>query len=238
MILTSLGASGLAEGTGVPWGQCTDAPVDEDDAPDYGKTVMMPCLGVVARPFPRNERGAAQGAVAETAGADGVCVGGYDPRTVAKLAGQIKAGETALGATGEDFDSRVLCKEQLLAIMVGDDMAIVVDRKKNQVVITAPGGAFKISEDDGIVMMDGSGKASIQLVDGKSVTTGNTTLGGRNAFSKVPDATKVDAEIARIWSVLTGWTPVAQDGGAALKATAAAVFASKQSTASAVNLGK
>ncbi len=42
-------------------------------------------------------------------------------------------------------------------------------------------------------------------------------LGSDNAGHFVPTATKVDALFARLDSVLRGWTPVANDGGAALK---------------------
>ncbi len=46
---------------------------------------------------------------------------------------------------------------------------------------------------------------------------GTVHLGERDASDFVALASKVDAEFARIWDMLSNWTPVAQDGGAALK---------------------
>lgn len=49
---------------------------------------------------------------------------------------------------------------------------------------------------------------------------GTVHLGERDADDFVALASKVDAEIARIWDVLTTWTVAPQDGGAALQTAA------------------
>lgn len=233
--LVDLGASELTSETNVPWSQCKQSGVDEDTRPDFGRVQIMGCLGAVARPAPQNDRGAAQGVVVEVEGGT-YCVGGYDPRS-SKMAGEIQAGESAYGATGEDFDSRALFKDQVLALIVGDDHIVVVDRKRKEITINCPGGIIKVSEKDGIVLADASGKSSIHLKGEFAGIIGRVVLGGRNPKSKVADATKVDTEFKRIWGVLNGWTPVSQDGGAALKATVSAVYPTVQSTASGVSLG-
>jgi hypothetical protein len=56
-------------------------------------------------------------------------------------------------------------------------------------------------------------------------------LGHPSPASYAALATKVDAELDRIWQVLTMWTVVAQDGGAALKAAAVAASPFVQSVA-------
>jgi len=60
---------------------------------------------------------------------------------------------------------------------------------------------------------------------------GDVHLAAQTGASKLARADRVDAEIQRIWDVLTGWTPVLHDGGLALKGTATTASAGKQSTA-------
>ena len=59
---------------------------------------------------------------------------------------------------------------------------------------------------------------------------GTIELGSPDDF--VALAAKVDAEIQRIWDLFANWTPVPQDGGAALKTAASAASAAVQSVAS------
>lgn len=184
--LVDLGASGLDERTNAVWAQCKGAPVSDEDAPDYGKAPMMCSLGVSARPAPATQAGRAQGVVVPVDGTDGVVVAGHDPRA-ADTFGEISPGETALHATGEGFDARVLCKDQLVSIVVGDDYVINIDRAEKQIAINCPGGTFKIGEKDGIVLRDNTGKAGIQLVDGVVIIESATILfGGRNPVAAIP----------------------------------------------------
>lgn len=186
--LVDLGASGLDERTNAIWVQCKGAPVGDEDAPDYGKAPLVSALGVSARPAPATQAGSAQGVVASVDGFDGVCIGAHDPRA-SKTFGEIAPGETSLHATGEGFDARVLCKEQQVAIIVGDDMVFTIDRKTKQIVANCKGGTFKISESDGVFMTDATGKAGIQVKGGNVVITGNVVLGGRTpafAVAQVP----------------------------------------------------
>jgi len=186
--LVDLGASGLDERTNAVWAQCKGAPVSDEDDPDYGKSPMMCSLGVSARPAPATQAGRAQGVTVRVDGFDGVVVAGHDPRA-ASVFGQIEPGETALHATGEGYDSRVLCKNQLVAIIVGDNYVVSVDRDNKQIVLNCPGGTIKIGEDDGIVLRDNTGKAGIQIIDGAVIIEGQVVLGGRTptmAVAQVP----------------------------------------------------
>jgi phage gp45-like len=62
---------------------------------------------------------------------------------------------------------------------------------------------------------------------------GNVILGGgTEGASELARADRTDAEIQRIWDLLTSWTPVAQDGGAALQTAANVAVETVQSTAS------
>jgi hypothetical protein len=182
--LVDLGASGLDERTNAVWVQCKGAPVSDEDAPDFGRAPFMCALGVSARPAPATQAGSAQGVLDSVAGVDGVCYGGHDPRA-SNVFGQIKDGETALHSTGEGYDARVLCKDQMLAQIVGDDHVIVIDRKNGQIVLNCPGGAIKISKSDGIVLADDTGNAGIQITGGMVSVFGQVVLGGRNPVAAV-----------------------------------------------------
>lgn len=197
-----LSASGLSE-SGVPWATAKGPPVGEgDDAPDYGKTPVAFGLGIAARPYRKNEKGFAVGFVAEATGYDGILVGGFDSRSAATY-GNLKEGETALFATGEDYDSRVLLGDRLASIIVSDDIIIQLDGKKKQVVINTPGGSIKASKKDGVVLVDETGKGMIQIKGGNVSIPCGVVLGGRNPVGMVADSLKVMAELVKIKADLT-----------------------------------
>jgi hypothetical protein len=182
--LVDLGASGLNETNNTVWVQCKGAPVAEDEAPDYGQTLYMPCLGVAGRPAPANDAGSAQAVVAEVPGYSGVCIGAYDPRA-SKIFGKIGPGETAVFSTGDGYDSQILLKDQLLAMIVGNDMVTVMDRKKKQIAWAVGGYAGNVSEENGWLFLDKSGTAGIQIKDGCVYVFGQVVLGGRTPVTPV-----------------------------------------------------
>jgi hypothetical protein len=101
-------------------------PPASDGAPLFGQ------LGITAIPWPADDRGNAQGTVDETVpGHNGVITSVRDARA-AGIVQELAPGETAIHSTGPDFDSLVLLKKQLAAIMVGDDCAIVMDRENKR----------------------------------------------------------------------------------------------------------
>jgi hypothetical protein len=176
--LVDLAASGLDEKTNAIWVQCKGAPVSDEDAPDFGRAPFMQALGVSSRPAPATDKGNAQGVMAVgVCGYDGVCIGAHDNRC-SSVFGEIKAGETAVHATGENFDSRILLKDQVIALICGNDMILTVDRKNGQIAMNCPGGTFKLSK-DGVFMTDETGTAGIQIKGGSVFITGQVVLGGR-----------------------------------------------------------
>src|SRR5690606_11186856 len=121
--------------------------------------------------------------------------------------GKIKEGDTVLHGTGPDHESQVLCKEQMWAAMVGDDHAIVVDRKKKSIALANPGGQIKISERDGVVLADKSGKSSLQLKGGFTALLGQVVLGGRRPVDQVASSSKVMAELHKIAASIASLPP-------------------------------
>lgn len=177
--LVDLGGSKLDERLNTVLVQCKSAPVgeDENDAPGFSNAPVFGSVGVTCRHWPKDDRGAAQAVVEERLpGTNGAVLGMRDPR-VADVVAQIGEGESCLHSTGPGFDSRVFCKKQMVAIVVGDDVAIVVDRENKKISITGFGASFQISEAGGISMAcDGS---LFQMKGGTTVITGKVVLGGR-----------------------------------------------------------
>ena len=176
--LVDLGAAKLDPKTNALLVQAKTGPCgsDPDDAPDLGDAPVMCALGVTALPWPSNDNGRAQGIKLDVSGTNGVIVAARDTRA-AKVVAEMSAGESCLHSTGPDFDSRFFAKDQVAAIVVGDDMAFSMDRKEKQVTISAFGCHFEISEENGLLLM-GNG-AMLQIKGGMITLTGQIVLGGR-----------------------------------------------------------
>ncbi len=186
--IIDIGSSKLDEDTNVLLVQAKAAQMgdDEDDAPAYDDVPVYGQLGLQARPFHKTDEGNAQGIVdTSLPGTSGAITAMRDARAAsAKVIEELGEGETVLHATGPGFDARVYCKDQMVAIIVGDDVAIVIDRKNKQVTSTAFGTHIEQSEANGIAMAEDGG-ASFQMKGGVVCITGQVILGGRTPIAAV-----------------------------------------------------
>jgi len=176
--IVDLGASALNPTTNAVTASCKGAEVDGDstDAPDFADLTLACALGVAARPAPADENGSAQGLILDDIpGQMGVVVGGFDPRT-ADTYKELGPGETALFATGDGYDARVLCKDQVVSIIVGNDTVFSIDRKERKASLAVAGQLVEVSRDNGILLV-GDG-ASIQIKGGTIALRGTVILGG------------------------------------------------------------
>jgi hypothetical protein len=185
--IVDIGSSKLDPDTNVLLVQAKAAQMgdEEDDAPGYDDTPVYGLLGITARPFHKTDEGNAQGIVdTSLPGTSGVITSMRDAREASsKVVEELGEGETALHSTGPGYDARVFCKKQMVAIMVGDDVAVVVDREEKKVSITAFGQHFELSDQNGINMVaDGAG---IQIKGGMVIITGQVVLGGRTPVAAV-----------------------------------------------------
>lgn len=158
---------------------------DEDDAPAYDDVPVYGLLGITARPYHKTDEGNAQGIVdTSLPGTSGVITSMRDAREAsAKVVEELGEGESALHSTGPGFDARVFCKDQMVAQMVGDDCAVVLDRKEKKYTITCFGHHVEVSEANGISLVaDGAG---IQIKGGMVIITGQVVLGGRTPLAAV-----------------------------------------------------
>jgi len=154
---------------------------ESGDAEDFGEVPLMPCLGITALPAPPDDSGRAEGLAIEGAGGfTAVVAGARDARCVDVVA-QLQPGETAVHNTGGDKAkrSRLFCKEDLLALLVGDDTTFVIDRGQKYAILAIPeAGQFELSKAKGFMVSDTSG-AGIVIKDGKMVlNAGQVTLPG------------------------------------------------------------
>lgn len=114
------------------------------------------------------------------------------------------------------------------------------------VFILEAGEAWKlaIGADDGIAPSAGSGERRIYAVDPITkliasllvLLTDGTIEAGTTGLDFVAQAGKIDQIIAGIMSVFSGWTPVPNDGGAALKTAWSAQFPTPPGSVASANL--
>lgn len=152
----------------------------------YEETPVLSQLGVTAMPYPATDEGTSQMLVLTgIAGANGVCVGGNDTRT-AKITGNMKPGDTIVHSTGPQQAAQLQLKEEKRQCALvtkddrGKDFGLFLDGTKVTGTFTIPkAGTIHITQDQGVVITDNTGKASIQLIDGKVIILGQIVLGGR-----------------------------------------------------------
>lgn len=148
----------------------------DDESEPLGTAPMVSCLGVTAMPAPPTAEGHAEGVTLSPCGPYTTAViGGADTRS-ADVVGQLTPGDTALHGTHADADKRasVFCKENLLAILVGNDTAVVIDRENKAITVNdANGNQVEISKDGGIMLLE-SGGAWLQLKGGLVTISGSS----------------------------------------------------------------
>lgn len=153
-----------------------------EDAPALDAAPLFGALGLFAIPWRADGRGNAQGLKQEVPGHNGAVTNIRDARS-AGVVEELSEGETAIGSTGPGFDSRVFLKKQLAAIMVGDDVALVLDRENQRNTLTAYGLHIEQSAANGIVLTTGG--ATVQIKDGVIILSGQIMLGGRSPIAQV-----------------------------------------------------
>ena len=142
---------------------------------DWGEVNVACSLGITALPAPVGDDGiGAEGLIVENVGGlNGHCVSAWDTRC-AEVVGQMSPGDTCLHGTHLDAAKRakVFCKENLLAMLVGDDLMFSLDNEddptngRNKTAsLMAFGSAFQMSE-EGIKFADSSGTAWWELFSG------------------------------------------------------------------------
>lgn len=158
---------------------------DQDDVEHFGEIDMIQSLGITALPAPPTDGGSATGfVIRDVAGTPGMIVGAFDVRT-AKDTFELGPGETCLHSTGEEFESRVFCKEKSVSLVVGTKAVMTLttlDNGNHKFQVAVGGHMLEISEENGIVLVDAGGAALI-LKDGQAILKGTIVALGENAVT-------------------------------------------------------
>jgi len=184
--LLDIGAARLDAKTNTVLVQAKSAQIGStpDDAPGFDDTPIFGQLGVTAVPFGKDDRGNAQAIGDENVPGHNAVITSVRDVRASQVVQEIAPGETGIHSTGPDFDAVALFKKQLLALMVGNDCAIVMDRENKRFSISCFGLHFEMSEANGVVFTDGQG-ATTQLKGGVNSQMGQIVLGGRNPVAPV-----------------------------------------------------
>ena len=194
MQVVKLGASKVDATTGVPMARA-QLDLGDGEVSEYGEIPMLQCLGVTALPAAASPDGsAAEGVVdEELGGLNGTVVGGRDVRS-ADVAKGLGPGGTAVHSTGADSAKRsqVRCLEDVLALLVGNDSVVSMDRGADLFQIAFGEALIEINGGKIRIVAKG-GKAGI-LIDGESGSLclfgAQVILGGLN-FPPAPGVTNV-----------------------------------------------
>lgn len=189
--LVELGAAKLDSTSSVPVAH-VQLDIGDGEVSDYGEVPMMQCLGVTSLPSAATDTGAAEGLLDENVGGlNGCVVGGRDARC-ASVASGLGPGGTALHSTGADNAKRsqVRCIENLLALLVGNDSILSMDRGSDLFQIGFGGAIFEINAGKIRIVAKG-GKAGIMIDESGSVSIFGIqiVLGGLSA--PIPGVTNV-----------------------------------------------
>ena len=176
-----LGAAKVNDG-GIPVVQAT-IPVSDDSNDDepFGEIEMFQCLGVTAIPFPKDDKGYAEGVVMRNCGGrDAVLVGARDTRTAA-MVGKAKGGDTIVHSTGPNQAAQIQLKETRRQVVIvtkddsGEGIILNLDGNGKVVQVMAGGAAIQLSAGEVTIT---NGDASI-VMQGKTIALcGQVILGG------------------------------------------------------------
>ena len=161
--LLALTASRVHPETGVPVATASDGQ-DKENQRSSGEIPIIQSLGISALPAEPDNDNYCEGVAVRGLSGKAAIIAARDARTNGTIF-ELKPGETCVHATGKDFDARIFFKDNLVALVVGDDLATVWDRKNGKVTTAAFGHLTEMSEKQGLSFVEGGG-ASILMKDG------------------------------------------------------------------------
>lgn len=181
--IVTLGASSLDPDTNAVLVQAAQPVTDDSDAENFGEVPLIQCLGVTAMPYPTSAEGRCEGIVAGgIGGLDGCVLGARDTRT-AKIAGNLKPGDTVVHSTGPQQAAQLQLKEEKRqAVLVtrgsdGKQILLSLDGKNDKVTVAAFGGVFEMTKDT-ISLMHPNGQSGL-VIGSSGVQVVGKLLGGK-----------------------------------------------------------
>ena len=123
----------------------------------------------------------------------------------------------------------------LLAVPVATDRISLRTRAGNAEISVLDDETIEIKTAAGTVSMDAAGKITLEN-SSQSLEVGAAAVAAGSGSDFVAMATKVDTLWTTLYTLLTTWTPVPTDGGAAFKTAAIAAFPTPPSSVASGNL--
>ncbi len=149
--------------------QLSEDATNEADRKPVGNVPLMPCLGVIAMPYPPDKRGKAEAVIAEgLGGLPAVCVAGWDTRSFQACA-NMKPGDWSACSTGPNNAAQLLLKEEKRQCVLaakkanGKQIMFMMDANTEVVQILANKATIEINKAGDINLSDGTGKAGITI---------------------------------------------------------------------------
>lgn len=152
--------------------QLTEDATDSENREPAGVVPLMPCLGVVAMPYPPDKNGKAEGVVAEgVGGLPSVCVAGWDTRSFQACA-NMQPGDWGAMSTGPANASQILLKEKKRQVVLSakkknkKQLLLMLDGENEIFQLLVNGAVIQIDKNGRLDFSDKSGKTGISLHDG------------------------------------------------------------------------
>lgn len=180
----------------------------------FGELPMYQCLGVTSVPWAPDDKGAAEGIVAEgVGGLKGAIIGGRDARN-AKITGNAKPGDTIVHTTGPSQAAQLQLKEaKRQAVLATRDtenkqIVIMLDGNSDKVSIAAFGYGIQIARSTGISLTSANGQHGIEVTDAGVLIRGKVQAGGKGAPPGMCMAVASPATWAALTALAGPFTPV------------------------------
>ncbi len=180
--LVKLGASVLKGGSAM-WQAWSDVKDDTDDIESLGEIPVYQGLGLTSLPFPKNDKGCAEGvALTGVGGRKGVLVGARDTRA-GRIVGKMDPGDTVLHSTeGEDVAQvRVQGKKKSASMVVkgkdGKHLMVILDGENGKYQVMVKGACIEVDENGDISLL-GKGGGGILIQGGDVCINGVLKLPG------------------------------------------------------------
>ncbi len=178
--IVQLGASSLKDGA-ARW-QCSTPANDNDGLEGYGEIPVYQGLGFTSLPWPKDDKGCAEGVMLRGVGSKkGVLVGGRDTRS--KIVGKMDGGDAVFHSTDPDETAqfRANGKKKSASIFVkgadGKHIMTLLDGKNGKYQVMCKGACIEIDPDGNISLL-GKGGAGLLLQGAEVAVNGTMKLPG------------------------------------------------------------
>lgn len=143
-------------------------------------------------------------------------------------------GKFSVGIATDRISLRTRSGDTEISVLDDETVEVNVNGGKATVSIDTSGNVSV--ESQGEVSVAADGDVTLEQNSGESLTVGSSSVDAGAGSDFVAMATKVDTLWTTLYTLLSTWTPVPMDGGAAFKAASIAAFPSPPASVASGNL--